>query len=114
MTESPFTLVAQDRAALLGELAIEAGEIRTRRIFKGTGFTLMRLSLDAGAVLREHTAQVPILVEVLSGHATMALDGAAVDMPEGAIIHIDALIPHSVEAITPTQLLLTQMARPVR
>ena len=33
MTESPFTLVAQDRAALLGELAIEAGEIRTRRIF---------------------------------------------------------------------------------
>ena len=114
MTESPFTLIAGDRGELLGELPIQAGEVRTRRVFKGAGVTLMRLSLDAGAVLKEHTAQVPILVEVLSGHATMTFDGAAVDMPEGAIIHIDALVPHSVEAIAPTQLLLTQTARPAR
>ena len=114
MTESPFTLIAGDRGELLGELPIEAGEVRTRRIFKGAGVTLMRLSLDAGAVLKEHTAQVPILVEVLSGHATMLFGTEAIDMPAGAIIHIEASIPHSVEAITPTQLLLTHTARPAR
>ncbi len=114
MTDPAFTLITGDRTELLGELAIEAGAVRTRRIFKGNGVTLIRLALDAGTVLKEHTAAAPILVEVLSGHATMLFGTEAIDMPAGAIIHIEASIPHSVEAITPTQLLLTHTARPAR
>lgn len=114
MTESSFTLIGADEAALLGSLDIEPGVFRTRRIFKGAGVTLVRLAFDAGAVMKEHTAASPILVQVLSGHAAMQIGDQRVDMPSGAVIHIDAKVPHSVEAVTPAQLLLTLTERPAR
>lgn len=114
MTNSTFTLVSGDRDGLLGELEIEPGTFRTRRIFKGAGATLVRLAFDAGTVMKEHTAAAPILVEVLSGQVAMQIGEQRVDMPAGAIIHIDAKVPHSVEAVTPAQLLLTLTERPAR
>lgn len=112
MTAADFTLVAPDAAALIDELDIEPGAFRTRRIFKGAGVTVVRLAFDAGQVMKQHTAAAPILVQVLSGHAAMHLDGDRIDLPTGAIIHIDTKVPHSVEAVTATQLLLTLCERP--
>lgn len=114
MTDGTFTLIATDSATLLGELEIEPGTFRTRRIFKGAGATLVRLAFDAGTVMKEHTAVAPIIVQVLSGHAAMQIGSERVDMPEGAVIHIDAMVPHSVEAITQAHLLLTLTERPAR
>ena len=112
MTAADFTLVASDSATLIDELDIEPGAFRTRRIFKGAGVTLIRLAFDAGQVMKEHTAVAPILVQVLSGHAAMHLGDERIDLPAGAIIHIDTKVPHSVEAVTATQLLLTLCERP--
>ena len=114
MTDGTFTLVATDANSLVGELEIEPGTFRTRRVFKGAGVTLIRLAFDAGTVMKGHTAVAPIIVQVLSGHAAMQIGDEHVDMPEGAVIHIDAKVPHSVEAITSAHLLLTLAERPAR
>lgn len=112
MTATDFTLVAPNATALIEELDIEPGDFRTRRIFRGAGVTLIRLAFDAGQVMKEHTAAAPILVQVLSGHAAMQVGGERVDLPAGAIIHVDTKVPHNVEAVTATQLLLTLCDRP--
>lgn len=106
MTTPTHTLVAADADALALALPIEAGAVRSRRLFKGSGASVVRLSLDEGQLMREHTASAPILVQVLSGHVILEVDGERIDLRDGGIIHIEAGIPHSVEAVTAAHLTL--------
>jgi len=110
MESQTHTLVARDRDSLVAALPIETGRIRSRRLAKAAGVNLIRLSLDQGQIMREHTASAPIVVQVISGHAAMEVAGDRIDLPEGAVIHVDAEVPHSVEALTPTHLLLLLLA----
>jgi uncharacterized protein (DUF2249 family)/quercetin dioxygenase-like cupin family protein len=111
MTEATHTLIAVDLETLLRAQPIEAGKVRSRRIFAGTGATMVRLSLDAGETLKEHIAMTPILVQVLSGHVTFEVGRERIDLATGAIIHLDANLPHAVEALTESHLLLTLFER---
>jgi quercetin dioxygenase-like cupin family protein len=111
MAEGTHTLIAEDAEALLCALPIEAGKVRSRRIFAGTGATMVLLSLDAGETLKEHIAMTPILVQVLSGHVTFEVGRERIDLTTGAIIHLDANLPHAVEALTESHLLLTVFER---
>ncbi|MEO8283968.1 MAG: cupin domain-containing protein [Pseudarthrobacter sp.] len=106
MTAGNHTLIAANAEALLAALPVDAGAVRSTRVFKGAGAGVVRLTIDEGAVMREHTATAPILLQVLSGHAALDVGGERVDLPTGAIIHLDAGQPHSVEALTPAHLLL--------
>ncbi|WP_308467410.1 hemerythrin domain-containing protein [Rathayibacter soli] len=107
MSEERFTVVAASGELLLGALPVESGRIGSRRILKAPGARIVRLTLDAGQVLREHTAAVPILIQVLAGDVRIDTDGTTLDLPSGAIMHLDAGLPHSVEALTPAHLTLT-------
>ncbi|MCB5292045.1 DUF2249 domain-containing protein [Arthrobacter sp. SO3] len=107
MTAGNHTLIAANAEALLAALPVDAGAVRSTRVFKGAGAGVVRLTIDEGAVMREHTATAPILLQVLSGHAALDVGGERVDLPTGAIIHLDAGQPHSVEALTPAHLMLT-------
>jgi quercetin dioxygenase-like cupin family protein len=107
MSEETVTVVAGSGDLLIGALPIEPDRVTSRRILKASGARIVRLSIDAGQVLKEHTAAVPILVQVLSGRARVDADGSSLDLPAGAIVHIEARVPHSVEALTQTHLLLT-------
>jgi uncharacterized protein (DUF2249 family)/quercetin dioxygenase-like cupin family protein len=111
MTKGTHTLIAVDAEALLRAQPIEAGKVRSRRIFAGAGATMMRLSLDAGESLREHVATTPILVQVLSGQVALVVGREHIDLTTGAIIHLDANLPHAVEALTKSHLLLTLFER---
>ena len=106
MTDGALTLVTPNVESLLNALPIEPGSLRSHRIFKGTGASMVRICLDAGQVMKEHTAAAPIVVQVLSGRSAFLAGEQQVDLPAGAIIHLDAHIPHAVEAVTPVHLLL--------
>lgn len=106
MAAGNHTLIAVDAEALLAALPVSAGAVRSTRVFKGAGAGVVRLTIEEGAVIREHTAAAPILLQVLSGHAALDVGGERVDLPTGAIIHLDANLPHSVEALTRADLLL--------
>ncbi|MPZ82690.1 MAG: DUF2249 domain-containing protein [Actinophytocola sp.] len=111
MAEGTHTLVAGDAEKLVRALPVETGAVRSRRIFKGAGASVARLSLDAGQVMKEHVATAPILVQVLAGRAALDIGGERVELPAGALIHLDANVPHSVEALSEAHLLLTRFER---
>ncbi|TAM69539.1 MAG: hypothetical protein EPN48_09295 [Microbacteriaceae bacterium] len=107
MSEERFTIVAASGDLLIGALPVAKGRVSSRRILKAAGARIVRLTLDAGQILTEHTAAVPILIHVLAGEVRIDTDGTTLDLPAGAVLHLDAQLPHSVEALTPAHLTLT-------
>ncbi|WP_448004318.1 cupin domain-containing protein [Agromyces bauzanensis] len=105
--DATHTVIAADLAALLDALPIEPGAVRSTRIHKGPGASVVRLSMDAGTVMKEHIAQAPLLVSVLDGHVALEVGGERVELRSGGVIHIDTRVPHAVEAIAPSHLMLT-------
>lgn len=101
------TLVAGSAELLIGALPVEPGRVSSRHILKAPGVRMVRIALDAGQTLAEHTAAVPVLVQVLAGRAIVEADGESTELPVGGIIYLAAGLPHSVEALEPVQLTLT-------
>lgn len=112
MTELTHTVVATDVAALLDALPIEPGGVRSTRIHKGPGATIVRLSMDAGTTMKEHVSAAPLLVSVLAGRAVIEVGGERVELRPGGIVQIGAGVPHAVEAIDASHLMLTLGERP--
>lgn len=106
MSEAPYTLVATDGQALVNQTPIDAERLTVQQVFRGDGASMMRLAFQAGQVVREHSAPRPILVQVLEGHITFSIGDEAFDMPQGAIVHVDARVLHEVTALEDSHLLL--------
>jgi quercetin dioxygenase-like cupin family protein len=66
------------------------------------------LTEHTGQVLTEHTAAVPALLQVLDGHLRITADGRTVDLVPG-MVHLAARLPHALEAVEPSRLLLTML-----
>jgi quercetin dioxygenase-like cupin family protein len=92
---------------LAAEVPAQPGRTTTRRVLKADGVRLVVLAFDAGQALTEHTAAVPILIQVLAGRVSVTADGRAVDLRPGGVIHIDRRLPHAVRAAEPATVLLT-------
>lgn len=111
MEAATHTLVTRNVDDTQQVRPVEKGKVKTRRVFKGPGVTMIRLTIDSGAVMTEHTAAVPIVLQSISGNAVIEVGGERIDMSAGAVVHVDAHVPHSVEAITPAHLLLLLLER---
>lgn len=107
MTDVTHTLIAADLAALVDALPIEAGGVRSTRIHKAPGATIVRLSMDEGTVMKEHIAQAPLLVSVLDGRVALEVGGERIELGAGGLLQIGERVPHAVEALAPSHLLLT-------
>jgi len=109
MTDSPFTLFSTGREALLDVLPAEAGDrVQIKRVFQGSGFRAIRISFVAGQVMREHSTNVPILVQVLDGEIIFRVAGESLRMPAGAIVHVEPDEVHELEAVTESHVMLIQ------
>jgi hypothetical protein len=67
--------------ASLVEIQPEATVSRT--VLQAEGARVVLFSFDAGQVLTEHTAAVPVLLQVLDGHLRITADGRTVDLRPG-------------------------------
>ncbi|WP_448809772.1 cupin domain-containing protein [Agromyces bauzanensis] len=112
MTDATHTIVAADLAGLLDALPIEPGGVRSTRIHKGPGATLVRLSMDAGTTMKEHVSAAPLFVSVLEGRVVIDVGGERVELRPGGVVQIGAGVPHAVQAIDPSHLMLTLGERP--
>lgn len=105
---SPAQMSHLDDVASLVQVAPEATVSRT--VLKAQGARLVLFAFDAGQELTEHTAAVPVLLQVLDGRLSVtAGGGATVDLLPGGVVHLPARMPHSVVAPIPTRLLLTML-----
>lgn len=104
-TDAPFT-VLPDLAALI-EVQTEATVSRTA--LRAAGVRVVLFGFDAGQELTEHTAAMPVLLQVLSGRLAITADGRTEDLVPGGLMRLDTRVPHSVYAHEPSKLVLTML-----
>lgn len=105
---APFTLIATGLDALIAAAPASPEKFQIKRVFQGTGTRAIRISFAAGQVMREHSSNVPILVQVLQGHIIFRVAGEQLQMPVGAIVHVEPDEMHELEAVTESHVLLMQ------
>jgi quercetin dioxygenase-like cupin family protein len=93
--------------AALIEVAPESTVSRT--VLRAEGARVVLFSFDAGQELTEHTAAVPILLQVLDGRLRVGADGQHVELAPGGLVHIGTRVPHEVLALEPTRMLLAML-----
>lgn len=107
MTDAaPVMTDVADLAALV-EVAPDSTVSRT--VLRAEGARLVLFSFDAGQELSEHTAAVPVLLQVLDGVLEVSADGRTVVLRPGGVVHLGTRLPHSVVALAPSVLLLTML-----
>lgn len=105
--EQPFTLIAQDREALLSAAPTSVERFQIKRVFQGTGATMIRLAFAEGQVMREHSTNSPLIVQILEGHIAFRVAGSVLELPAGAVLHVEPGEPHELEARRESHVLLT-------
>jgi quercetin dioxygenase-like cupin family protein len=81
----------------------------SRTVLKAEGVRLVLFSFDAGQELSEHTAAMPVLLQVLDGRLRVSAAGRSVELAPGGVIHLPTRLPHVVLALQPSRLLLTML-----
>jgi quercetin dioxygenase-like cupin family protein/SAM-dependent methyltransferase len=96
-------------ADVAGLVEIQDDATVSRTILAAEGMRTVLFAFDAGQVLSEHTAAVPAMLQVLSGHLRITAAGRTVDLRPGGLVHFGTRLPHAVEAVEPSRLLLTML-----
>ncbi len=81
--------------------------IVSRSIHDDDNCRVVLFSFATGQQLSDHTAAVPVTIEVVEGEAAIGVAGETIDGHPGTWLHLAANTPHSVVARTPLTLLLT-------
>lgn len=106
MSTEPTMTDLADLAPLV-EVQTEATVSRT--VMKAEGTRVVLFAFDAGQVLTEHTAAMPVLLQVLEGQLLITADGRTVDLRPGGLVHLGTRLPHAVEAVVPSKLALVML-----
>ena len=105
-----------DAALHLVELHRETEDLRrvepssghvAKTLVKLPALRVVLISLKAGEILAKHRTDGPITVQTLSGLARVQIDGEAVEVPVGKLLVLARTIPHDLEALEDSEVLLT-------
>ena len=81
----------------------------SRTVLRAEGTRVVLFSFAAGQELTEHTAAIPILLQVLHGRLRVGADGQQVELAPGGLVHIGARVPHEILALEPSRMALTML-----
>jgi quercetin dioxygenase-like cupin family protein len=68
---------------------------------------VVAFAFDTGQELSEHTATIPVVIQVVSGRFRFEVEDESWEIGPASWMHLDASVPHSVIALEPARLLLT-------
>ena len=88
------------------EIEIPSKGILTRKIHQSDNAKVVLFGFDAGQELSEHTAGVPVLLQGLKGEMKISMNNETLAVKKGAWIHMEAHLPHTVLAVTPSVMIL--------
>lgn len=112
--DSPATMTYLENLGSL--VTVQEDATVSRTVLTADGARIVLFAFDAGQVLTEHTAAMPVLLHVLDGRLRVTGDGRTVELAPGGVIHLGTRVPHTVAAVEPSRLVLTMIdsrARPV-
>ena len=69
------------------------------------------LTFSAGHVLKEHSAPFPLLMQALDGELLVRAGSRETALRPGALLRLDAALPHEVEALSDSRLMLTLITK---
>ena len=78
-----------------------------RTLAKYDDFRVVLIALRASARMPEHKTDGRITVQLLSGHIQVKAAGRTFNLRQGALLALDRGVPHDVEALDESALLLT-------
>lgn len=104
-TTADFTTIAD----LAGLIAVQPEATVSRTVFRAEGVRVVLFAFDAGQELTEHTAAMPVLLQVLDGRLTITAAGRTDVLEPGALVHLNTRVPHAVFAEEPSRLMLTML-----
>jgi quercetin dioxygenase-like cupin family protein len=102
--------ISPSEAFVLHDLVTPSTQAITSRILAmNNGGSLTLFAFDEHQELSEHTAPFDALVMVLDGRLKLTIGGTEVMATAGTIVRMPAHVPHAVDAIEPSRMLLTML-----
>lgn len=111
---SRATLITSGIDLLREQNPIREGRVSPERLFSGEDVRIMHLALDSDAVLTEHSAPSPIVVQVIEGAVRFDVEGVSHELGVGGMVHVAAAVPHAVTPVAGPARLLIHLLDPVR
>ena len=105
-------IAAGEALSLSALITPTEGGIASRVLAKTSGGNLTLFVFDAGQGLTEHTSPFEAFVMVLEGACTLTIGGTPVRATPGTVVRMPADVPHALEAIETTRLLLVMLREP--
>lgn len=85
----------------------------SRTVMHTEGGNVVLFSFDTGQQLSEHTATMPVFVQVLSGRLLIKGGDDEQEVAPGELVYFPTRLPHAVTALEPSVMMLT-MITPAR
>ncbi|TFC44677.1 hypothetical protein E3T26_08375 [Cryobacterium sp. TMT1-21] len=98
----PLTFASNVRA----DAVVEPGGLGHTRVLNSPGVRVVVLTFESGHVLKQHTAPTILLMQALDGCLRVTAGGKVTRLVPGALLRLDAGLPHEVEALEESRLML--------
>jgi len=101
-------------ADLHTEVALPEQAFKLKPIFQDKDVKAVLFHFLAGSELAEHTAPMPIIIQVVSGQGRITIGSDSIKAKPGTWVHVAPDVPHSINATENLIMLLTliKSARP--
>lgn len=96
-------------SGLADDLPITTAATTSRSLVDNDRVRVVAFSLDTGEQLTEHTATMPVVVQLIAGAMRFDLAGQSHQLRAGDCVYLAANEPHSLEALEPSRLSLVMI-----
>ncbi len=96
-------------ADLAAELSVPADGTLSRTLYQDDDLRLVGFAFAAGQELSTHSSALSVAVQVVSGRLHLTLGEEEAELVAGGWVHMPPNLPHAVEALEPTVMLLTMV-----
>lgn len=103
---APPTVIEDVTAAL----EIPSEGFASRVLHRDDRVRVVGFAFAAGGELTEHTAALPVVIQVVRGRVELTVEGRTVTVTPSSWVHLPPREPHSVRAAEPSVMLLTIIA----
>ena len=78
-------------------------------MYRDDQLRLVGFAFDTGQELTEHTAAVPVVIQVVAGRLSVTLEADTMELGPDGWLRMEANASHSVRALVPTIMILTML-----
>jgi quercetin dioxygenase-like cupin family protein len=105
-----------DRSVVVSGLAealpVAAAATTSRTLVDNDRVRVVAFTFDTGEQLTEHTAAMPVVVQLVTGAMRFEVAGEAHHLAPGDCVYLAASEPHSLEALEPSSMTLVMVREP--